>query len=58
MCEKILQIIWLKVIVTALRLIEREEKSDAECAQRHRSTGFLPKGRPKKWKQMGMDVRL
>ena len=42
--------------MTALRLIEREEKSDAECAQRQKSTGFMPRGRPKKWKQMGLEV--
>ena len=45
-----------KVIVTALRIIEREEKSDGECAQRQKSTGFLPPGRPKSWKRKGLDV--
>jgi exocyst complex component 3 len=34
-----------KVLVTALRVIEREEKLDAECAQRQKVTGFLPPGR-------------
>lgn len=45
-----------KVIVTALRVIEREEKIDAECAARHRSTGFLPPDRPKNWRSKCMDV--
>lgn len=45
-----------KVIVTALRIIEREEKVDAECLQRQRSTGFLPAGRPKRWREKGMEV--
>ena len=31
-----------QVVVTALRIIEREERSDAECLQRQKSTGFLP----------------
>ena len=33
-----------KVIVTALRVIEREEKIDAECHSRFKSTGFSPPG--------------
>ena len=45
-----------RVIVTALRVIEREEKSDAECLQRQKSTGFLPQGRPKRWKEKGLAV--
>eukprot|EP00096_Caligus_rogercresseyi_P011855 TRINITY_DN480_c0_g1_i1.p1 TRINITY_DN480_c0_g1~~TRINITY_DN480_c0_g1_i1.p1 ORF type:complete len:718 (-),score=192.62 TRINITY_DN480_c0_g1_i1:66-2219(-) len=43
-----------KVIVTALRIIEREEKSDEECLQRQKSTGFLPPDRPKRWKEKGL----
>ena len=38
-----------KVIVTALRVIEREEKLDAEYQSHLESTGFLPPGRPKCW---------
>ena len=45
-----------KVVVTALRIIEREERSDAECLQRQKSTGFLPQDRPKRWKDKGLGV--
>ena len=45
-----------KVIVTALRVIEREEKVDAECQSRLKSTGFVPPDRPKNWRAKTMDV--
>lgn len=45
-----------KVIVTALRVIEREEKIDAECQSRFKSTGFSPPGRPKSWRSKCMEV--
>ncbi|TRY62619.1 hypothetical protein TCAL_00416 [Tigriopus californicus] len=45
-----------KVIVTALRIVEREERADQECLQRQKSTGFLPSGRPKQWKKKGLQV--
>lgn len=32
------------MIVTALRIIEREEKGDRDFLQRQRTTGFLPPG--------------
>ncbi|XP_046407255.1 exocyst complex component 3 [Ischnura elegans] len=44
------------VIVTALRIIEREEKADTFALQRHKESGFLPPGRPKKWREMAMEV--
>ncbi|XP_065333702.1 exocyst complex component 3 [Cloeon dipterum] len=44
------------VIVTALRIIEREEKADAEAQERFGRSGFMPPGRPKNWKKMAMDV--
>lgn len=64
------------VIVTALRIIEREEKTDQfalqvnlSCRiyflifklfniifQQHRQSGFLPPGRPKKWREKAMQV--
>ncbi|KAJ3644677.1 hypothetical protein Zmor_022388 [Zophobas morio] len=44
------------VIVTALRIIEREEKTDQETVKQGKLTGFLPPGRPKKWKEMAFEV--
>ena len=42
-------------LVTALRIIEREEKSDEDCMAKQKQTGFLPPGRPKKWREVCMD---
>ncbi|XP_073990576.1 exocyst complex component Sec6 [Rhodnius prolixus] len=44
------------VIVTALRIIDKEEKKDAFALQRQKQSGFLPPGRPKRWKDMVMEV--
>ncbi|CAG9855139.1 unnamed protein product [Phyllotreta striolata] len=44
------------VIVTALRIIEREEKADEEAVKQHKQTGFIPPGRPKKWKEMLFNI--
>lgn len=44
-----------KELVTALRIIEREERSDEDCAHKQRQTGFLPPGRPKGWRDRCMD---
>ena len=33
-----------KVIVTALRIIEREERADRDFVQRQKSSGFMPPG--------------
>jgi len=41
-------------LVTALRIIEREEKSDEDCITKQKQTGFLPPGRPKRWKDFCM----
>lgn len=39
-----------QVIVTAVRIIEREERADAYAVQRQKQSGFLPPDRPKRWK--------
>ncbi|XP_054282990.1 exocyst complex component 3 [Macrosteles quadrilineatus] len=44
------------VIVTALRIIEREEKADEFALQRFSRSNFMPPGRPKKWRSMAMEV--
>ncbi|KAJ8914761.1 hypothetical protein NQ315_013264 [Exocentrus adspersus] len=44
------------VIVTALRIIEREEKSDEDALKQQKQTGFLPPGRPKRWKEMAFRI--
>ncbi|XP_033230784.1 exocyst complex component 3 [Belonocnema kinseyi] len=44
------------VIVTALRIVEREEKADHFAVQRHRQSGFMPPGRPKQWKEMSINT--
>lgn len=43
-------------IVTALRIIEREEKADGFAVQQHKQTGFMPPGRPKRWRNMAFEV--
>lgn len=44
------------IIVTALRIIEGEEKADAFAEQRRKQTNFCSPGRPKRWKAMAMSV--
>lgn len=45
-----------QVIVTALRIIEREEKADALALKRFDSTGFMPQGRPKQWRRRVFEI--
>uniref|UniRef100_A0A1B6L8Z3 Exocyst complex component 3 n=1 Tax=Graphocephala atropunctata TaxID=36148 RepID=A0A1B6L8Z3_9HEMI len=44
------------IIVTALRIIEREEKADEFAQARFNRSNFMPPGRPKQWRKMAMDV--
>ncbi|XP_030762486.1 exocyst complex component 3 [Sitophilus oryzae] len=44
------------VIVTALRIIKREEKSDEIAMKQEKQTGFLAPGRPKRWKKMAFQI--
>ncbi|XP_052762929.1 exocyst complex component 3-like [Mya arenaria] len=44
------------LIVTALRIIEREEKLDQISFKRKEQTGFMPPDRPKRWKDKCFSV--
>lgn len=44
------------LIVTALRIIEREERMDDAVAQRKAQTGFMPPGRPKQWRKKCFEI--
>lgn len=41
-----------QIIVTALRIIEREEKID----KRHEGRGFVSPGRPKEWRKRVFEI--
>ena len=45
-----------QVVVTALRIIEREERADAYAQNREKQSGFMPPGRPKNWKAHALKV--
>ncbi|XP_033838080.1 exocyst complex component 3 [Periophthalmus magnuspinnatus] len=44
------------MLVSAVRIIEREEKIDRKMVDRKRQTGFIPPGRPKRWKDKMFQV--
>ncbi|BFZ21283.1 hypothetical protein BsWGS_24322 [Bradybaena similaris] len=44
------------MICTALRIIEREERMDSAWSRKYDQTGFLPPGRPKKWRAKCFEV--
>lgn len=44
------------LLVSVVRIIEREEKIDKRMLDRKKQTGFIPPGRPKKWKENMFDI--
>lgn len=44
------------MLVSAMRIIEREEKMDRRLLERQRQSSFLPPGRPKRWKNRMTEV--
>lgn len=45
-----------QIIVTALRIVEREEKNDAIAHKRMDQTGFCSPGRPKNWRKRVFEI--
>lgn len=45
-----------QIIVSALRIIEREERADELTLKKYETTGFMPPGRPKQWRKRVLDI--
>jgi exocyst complex component 3 len=43
-------------IVSALRIIEREERADELTLKKYEATAFMPPGRPKQWRKRVFDI--
>ncbi|XP_076811324.1 exocyst complex component 3-like isoform X1 [Clavelina lepadiformis] len=43
-------------LVTALRIVEREHRTDMKMLEQEKFSGFLPPGRPKRWREKTMET--
>uniref|UniRef100_H2Z4Q2 Exocyst complex component Sec6 n=1 Tax=Ciona savignyi TaxID=51511 RepID=H2Z4Q2_CIOSA len=43
-------------LVTVLRIVEREQRADMKMQEQESHSGFLPPGRPKRWREKSMET--